>query len=141
MPQKRNLYRSTSPESNDSKSQKFAAKGKNRSGTHISSDGKLSPEQERVRNLNTGFDHEMQKLARPVEKRFDLIVDNVPYSIRATPVTFNDEIRYEIKINGGNEYIFTWDPEMLQLRAIDDESSALPDTVEEAISQYLQLRQ
>ena len=72
------------------------------------------------------------------KKRFDLIVDGVPYTILATPFSFNDELRYTICINGGEEHVFTWDSELLALRAIDDEAGVLPVGLEEALSGKLQ---
>jgi hypothetical protein len=72
------------------------------------------------------------------ERRFNLLVDNVPYMVSANPFPFNGEVRYRVSVNGGTEHVFTWDSSLGQLRAIDDEASTLPDNVEEAISEKLQ---
>src|SRR5689334_11128154 len=72
------------------------------------------------------------------EKNFDLLVDGVPYSIKAVPFSFNGELRFRISVNGGDEHVFTWDSELGALRAIDDEASTLPSGLEEAISEKLQ---
>jgi hypothetical protein len=72
------------------------------------------------------------------KKRFDLMIDGVPYDIMAIPFSFNDEVRYTISINGGEEHVFTWDSELGALRAIDDGASIIPARVEEAISEKLQ---
>jgi hypothetical protein len=72
------------------------------------------------------------------EKRFNLVVDNVPYMVKATPFTFNGEIRYKVRFNESSEHVFTWDSSLAQLRAIDDDASTMPDNLEIAISVKLQ---
>jgi len=72
------------------------------------------------------------------ERKFNLVVDSVPYIVQATPFKFNGELRYRVSFNGSSEHVFTWDSSMGQLRAIDDEASTLPDNLEEAISEKLQ---
>jgi hypothetical protein len=72
------------------------------------------------------------------ERRFNLLLDSVPYMVNAKPFRFNGEVRYRVSVNGGSEHVFTWDSSLGQLRAIDDEASVLPDNVEEAISEKLQ---
>lgn len=71
------------------------------------------------------------------ERRFDLLVDSVPYLVKASPFTFNEEIRYYISVNGGEDHVFTWDPEVSGLRAIDDTAASIPSALEEEISQRL----
>jgi hypothetical protein len=71
------------------------------------------------------------------ERRFNLLVDSVPYMVSAEPFRFNGEVRYRVSVNGGSEHVFTWDSSVSQFRAIDDEASTLPDNVEEAISEKL----
>ncbi|HEX6192173.1 MAG TPA: hypothetical protein VFZ42_07405 [Chitinophagaceae bacterium] len=80
------------------------------------------------------------KTPRVGERQFNLVVDDVPYMVKATPFTFNTETRYYISVNEGEEHVFTWDSELSRLRAIDDEASILPDALEEAISTRLQSR-
>ena len=80
------------------------------------------------------------KTARVGERQFNLVVDDVPYLVKATPFTFNTETRYYISVNAGEEHVFTWDPQVIRLRAIDDEASILRDPLEEAISSRLQYR-
>jgi len=72
------------------------------------------------------------------EKRFDLLVDGVPYIITAVPFSFNDEVRFTVRINGGDEHVFTRDSELGALRAIDDDAGVLPAGLEEALSEKLQ---
>lgn len=78
------------------------------------------------------------KLFRTDERTFNLVVDDVPYLIKASPFTFNGTSRFYVNINGGDDHIFTWDSELAGLRAIDDNASILPDALEEAISHKLQ---
>lgn len=72
------------------------------------------------------------------ERRFNLLLDSVPYMVTAKPFQFNEEVRYRVSVNGGSEHVFTWDSSLGELRAIDDEASTLPDNLEEAISAKLQ---
>jgi hypothetical protein len=82
--------------------------------------------EEQIRSFNTN------------ERRFNLLVDGVPYLVSANPFRFNGEVRYRVSLNGNSEHVFTWDSSLGQLRAIDDDASTLPDNVEEAISEKLQ---
>jgi len=74
----------------------------------------------------------------PHEKSFSILLDSVPYVIKAIPFSFNSEIRYRVSFNGSPEHVFTWDSSLGQLRAIDDDSSTIPDNLEIAISEKLQ---
>jgi hypothetical protein len=87
---------------------------------------------------NSGIATEKLKPLRTDERTFNLIVDNVPYIVKAVPFTFNGEIRFYVNVNGGKDNVFTWDSELGGLRAIDDKASILPDALEEAISDKLQ---
>jgi hypothetical protein len=89
------------------------------------------------RNLSSEAEQEL-KQQHTGERRFNILVDSVPYLVKATPFTFNGEIRYRVSFNGSPEHVFTWDSSLGQLRAIDDDSSTLPDNLEEAISEKLQ---
>jgi hypothetical protein len=83
----------------------------------------------------------MAEILKTEERTFNLVVDSVPYIIKATPFYFNDELRYEVKINDDTEHVFAWDVELTGFRAIDDDASVLSDVVEEAISQKLREEQ
>jgi hypothetical protein len=74
---------------------------------------------------------------REAVTNFDIIVDKLPYQIHVKPLSFNDEKRFEISINGGESHLFAWDPEVTGLRALDDEAATLPDGLEKAISDKL----
>ncbi len=87
---------------------------------------------------NPGDEREPMKPPQPGERKFDILVDSVPYMVKAAPFTFNGETRYRVSFNGSPEHVFTWDSSLGQLRAIDDDSSTMPDSLEEAISERLQ---
>jgi len=72
------------------------------------------------------------------ERHFNILVDSVPYMVKAVPFSFNGETRFRVSFNGSPEHVFTWDSSLGQLRAIDDDSSTLPDNLEVAISEKLQ---
>ena len=69
---------------------------------------------------------------------FELLVDGVPYEVRATPFQFNDDIRYRVSYNGGSIFIFVWDQQMKQHTAIGEGSETIPDNLEQAISHKLE---
>ncbi len=107
----------------------------------MSNKNKISAEQEM---RNKAFDAMEKEPAFEVDnkntagaKRMTLLVDKVPYEVRVTPFTFNEERRYYVSVNGSEEHVFTWDTEASSLRAIDDDAADLPDVVEEAISREL----
>ena len=83
--------------------------------------------------------HAILKIVVMTEERFEIRIDGVPYVVTASPFQFNTETRYNVKYNG-NEHIFTWDSEINALRAIDDEASMLPSSLEEEISRRLHLK-
>ena len=87
---------------------------------------------------NSGIAPEKIKPLRTNERSFNLLVDDVPYLVKASPYSFNGEARFYININGGDDHVFTWDSELGALRAIDDNAGILPNVLEEAISQKLQ---
>ena len=69
---------------------------------------------------------------------FELLVDGVPYEVRATPFQFNDDIRYRVSYNGGQIYVFVWDQELKRHTAIGEGVETIPDSLESAISQKLE---
>jgi hypothetical protein len=71
------------------------------------------------------------------EQRFEIVLDGVPYSIVAAPFDYNTETRYKVNYDG-TEHIFTWDSRLGRLAPINDDSSTIPDSLEEAIAQKLQ---
>jgi hypothetical protein len=71
------------------------------------------------------------------EERFEIVLDGVPYGVIASPFMFNTETRYKVQYDG-NEHIFTWDSSLGRLAPIDDDASAIPDNLEEAIARRLE---
>lgn len=69
---------------------------------------------------------------------FELLVDGVPYEVRATPFQFNDDVRFRVSYNGGQIYVFVWDQELRRLTAIGEDTGTIPDSLERAISQKLE---
>lgn len=65
---------------------------------------------------------------------FDLLLDQVPYAIKAVPYAFNNETRFRVTYNDSPEYIFAWDEEAEQFTSIGDEASTIPDQLEEAVA-------
>ncbi len=84
--------------------------------------------------------NELKKIPgfRTNEKNFDLLVNGVPYTVKSLPFMFNDELRFRIILNGTAEHVFAWDPEIAMIKTINDDSSALPAGLEEALSEKLQ---
>ena len=87
---------------------------------------------------NNGRSEDRVKPLKAEERTFDLLVDSVPYLVKVSPFSFNDETRFYINVNGGPDHVFTWDSEIRGLRAIDDGAAELPSAVEEEISRRLQ---
>lgn len=73
-----------------------------------------------------------------MEHSFELLVDKVPYQIKAEPFSFNAETRYRVSYNGSDDHIFIYDPSLGRLAAVDDDAGTLPDNLEIAIAERLQ---
>lgn len=71
-------------------------------------------------------------------RNFDIILNNVAYHINASPFPFNDQIRYNVSVNSGNENIFVWDSNLGLFRPLNDKSSVLPVELINEISENLQ---
>jgi hypothetical protein len=93
-------------------------------------------------NANNATDTLTDKNAglKTIKRTLNLVVDDVPYLVKATPFSFNDGTRFYISVNEGAEHVFTWDPDMLRFRSIDDSAGELPDTLEKAISEKIQTK-
>ena len=72
------------------------------------------------------------------EQSFQLILNGVPYFVKATPFEYNTETRFKVSYNEGDEHIFTWDSILGRLTAIDDGAGDIPDDLESAIAGKLQ---
>jgi len=100
---------------------------------------KSSGPQEPANNIDQTVYHHAGP-AQINERHFNILVDSVPYMVKAVPFSFNGETRFRVSFNGSPEHVFTWDSSLGQLRAIDDDSSTLPDNLEIAISEKLQAK-
>ena len=70
-------------------------------------------------------------------KNFELIVDGVPFEVKAKPFMFNEDLRFAVTYNDSEEYIFARDAEAGQLLAIDSDAVDIPDNLEQAIAERL----
>ncbi len=68
---------------------------------------------------------------------FNLLVDGVPYMVKAEPFSFNDEQRYNVSFNGSEPFIFAWDEETLRYAPLDDVVATVPAALEEEIASRL----
>ncbi|HEV7622203.1 MAG TPA: hypothetical protein VGO09_10730 [Flavisolibacter sp.] len=71
------------------------------------------------------------------EHSFNLLVNGVPYLVKAKPFEFNTETRFTINYNSSDDHIFAWDSQVGSLIAIDDDAINIPDDLEIAISEKL----
>lgn len=67
----------------------------------------------------------------------NILVDDIGYEVKITPRLVNDEKRFEISINNSAGHIYVWDKQLQSLRSLDDGTSAIPVTLEKAISDRL----
>lgn len=70
-------------------------------------------------------------------KNFEIIVDGVPYMIKATPFNFNEEKRFTVSYNGGEEVVFTFDVSLKRFVPLGDEAIEIPDNLESEIASKL----
>ncbi len=68
---------------------------------------------------------------------FNLLVDGVPYMVKAEPFSFNSEQRYNVSFNGSDTYIFAWDEDTLRYAPIGEVAVDLPMTLEREIASRL----
>ena len=62
-----------------------------------------------------------------------LVIDGVPYAVKATPYSFNSEKRFKVHYDG-DEYIFAYDSQMSRYTTIGDGAENMPDRVESEIA-------
>lgn len=68
---------------------------------------------------------------------FNLLVDGVPYMVKAEPFSFNSEQRYNVSFNGSETYIFAWDEDTLRYAHIGDVAVELSMALEQEIASRL----
>ncbi|WP_018616023.1 hypothetical protein [Segetibacter koreensis] len=71
------------------------------------------------------------------EQSFQLLLNGVPYEVKAKPFEFNDETRFSVSYNGSDEYVFTYDTNVGQYVSIGDDSDTIPSDLEVAIADRL----
>lgn len=71
------------------------------------------------------------------DQSFQLLLNGVPYEVKAKPFEFNTETRFNVTINGSAEYIFAYDTSVGQFVSIDEDAESVPADVELAISERL----
>jgi hypothetical protein len=71
------------------------------------------------------------------EQSFQLLLNGVPYIVKAAPYEFNTETRFSISFNGSEDFIFVYDATVGRYVAIGDETSTIPDDLEVAIADRL----
>ena len=71
------------------------------------------------------------------ERKFNVLLDGVGYTVAATPFDFNSQVRYNVKVNQGDPAVFVWDTEMSMFKSLDDDTSTLPDGLMRAINDEL----
>ncbi len=71
------------------------------------------------------------------DQSFQLLLNGIPYVVKASPFEFNTETRFSVSFNGSEEYIFTYDASAGRYVAIGDETSTIPDDLEVAIADRL----
>jgi hypothetical protein len=70
--------------------------------------------------------------------RFEIVSNGLPYMVQVVPFQFNNQKRFRITYNDGDENIFAWDSELKRLRAIDEDAATFPDDLGLAISRKLE---
>jgi hypothetical protein len=68
---------------------------------------------------------------------FNMVIDGVPYEVKAEPFNFNTEKRYKVDY-AGVEYIFAYDSEIGKYASIDSDATNFPDVLELAVAEKLE---
>lgn len=71
------------------------------------------------------------------EQSFQLLLNGVPYVVKATPFEFNTDTRFTVSFNGSDEFVFTYDRTVGHYVAIGDNSETIPADLEVAIAERL----
>lgn len=71
------------------------------------------------------------------DQSFQLLLNKVPYIIKASPYEFNTETRFSVSFNGSEDFIFTYNAAVGRYVAIGDETAILPNDLEVAIAERL----
>ena len=71
------------------------------------------------------------------DQSFQLLLNGVPYVVKASPFAFNTETRFTVSYNGSEDFVFTYDPTVGHYVAIGEDSETIPADVEVAIAEKL----
>jgi hypothetical protein len=71
------------------------------------------------------------------DQSFQLLLNAIPYVVKASPFEFNTETRFSVSFNGSEEFIFTYDAAAGRYVAIGDETATIPNDLEMAIAERL----
>ncbi len=71
------------------------------------------------------------------DQTFQLLLNGVPYIVKAAPFEFNTETRFTVSYNGSDDFVFTYDTSVGQYVAIGDDSDMIPADLEVAIAERL----
>jgi len=71
------------------------------------------------------------------KRKLHLPVDNIPYEVEVTALNVNEEKRFNISINGGEEHAYVWDEQIQSIRPLDDDAAVIPEPLEKAIAEQL----
>ncbi|MDQ6812180.1 MAG: hypothetical protein M3040_00345 [Bacteroidota bacterium] len=71
------------------------------------------------------------------EQSFQLLLNAVPYIVKATPFEFNGDTRFTVSYNGSDDFVFTYDSTMGHYVAIEDDTDTIPADLELAIAERL----
>lgn len=70
-------------------------------------------------------------------QNFELVVDGVPYMVKASSFNFNQEKRFTVSFNGSDEYVFVFDTSVGQYTALGDDGVDIPSRLESEIGARL----
>ena len=71
------------------------------------------------------------------ERKFNLNVDGVGYTVTAIPFDYNNQVRYNVCVNDEDSAIFAWDSEMSMFKSLSDNTSIYPDGLMRGINKEL----
>jgi hypothetical protein len=71
------------------------------------------------------------------DQSFQLLLNGVPYFIKATPFEFNGDTRFTVSYNGSDDFVFTYDTTVGHYVAIGDDTVTIPADLEVAIAERL----
>ncbi|WP_147205704.1 hypothetical protein [Segetibacter aerophilus] len=71
------------------------------------------------------------------DQSFQLLLNGVPYIVKAAPFDFNGDTRFTVSYNGSDDFVFTYDRTVGHYVAIGDDTDTIPADLEVAIAERL----